>query len=286
MALVWVQVVGGARASEEFGKYWFNGEAELNRYALEQARYGELHAGEAVLIFVTEDFLPDEQVKSDSNDRAATGAWPILKLNFTKKFDTGIYSYSIMTSTFTPIDLDAHPRTLKTTTSAQEWCGQTWLQLNLRDDRYRVRGYSYFESEGDVETWVEAVWLEDEIWNRIRLAPASLPTGRVRLVPGGEQSRLRHRPVSVESAEAELVKRNDGTAVYTLHYADTGRRLSVQFRQSFPHEILGWEETTGTLTTRAHRTHVLRDAYWRHNHNADLPLRSELGLSTIAEPQK
>ena len=38
----------------KFNDYWYRGEAELNSYTLEQARYGEIHKGEAVLVFVTE----------------------------------------------------------------------------------------------------------------------------------------------------------------------------------------------------------------------------------------
>jgi len=45
-----------APPAEEFGAYWYQGKAELTSYTLEQARYGEVHPGEAVLVFVTEDF--------------------------------------------------------------------------------------------------------------------------------------------------------------------------------------------------------------------------------------
>ena len=37
-------------AGDQFGRYWYQGKAELTRYELNQARYGELHTGEAVLI--------------------------------------------------------------------------------------------------------------------------------------------------------------------------------------------------------------------------------------------
>ena len=49
--------------SEEFKEYWFAGKAEITSYKLEQARYGELRDGSAVLIYVTEPFLADKQVK-------------------------------------------------------------------------------------------------------------------------------------------------------------------------------------------------------------------------------
>ena len=71
----------------EFRKYWYAGQAELNRYRLEQARYGELHRGEAVLIFVTEPFLKDKQVKYEGPaDQAPGEVRDVFKLNATSKF--------------------------------------------------------------------------------------------------------------------------------------------------------------------------------------------------------
>ena len=66
--------------SEEFKKYWYAGEAEISSYQLEQARYGEIRKGTAVLIYVTEDFLPKKQVKADYQN---TNNVPVLKLNAT-----------------------------------------------------------------------------------------------------------------------------------------------------------------------------------------------------------
>ena len=88
---------------ETFDRIWFRGKAEVTRYELRQARYGQVHEGDAVLVFVTEDFLADKQVKKEHGKGKAG---PVLKLNFTKKFNTGIYPYSLMTSTFTDINFD------------------------------------------------------------------------------------------------------------------------------------------------------------------------------------
>ncbi len=41
--------------SQDFNDYWYDGKAEITSYKLEQARYGELHEGYVVLVFVTED---------------------------------------------------------------------------------------------------------------------------------------------------------------------------------------------------------------------------------------
>jgi hypothetical protein len=52
--------------SEEFKDYWYSGTAEITSYTLMQERYGEIREGTAVNIFVSEDFLPDAQVKANN----------------------------------------------------------------------------------------------------------------------------------------------------------------------------------------------------------------------------
>ncbi|MEM7165038.1 MAG: hypothetical protein AAF581_06205 [Planctomycetota bacterium] len=265
-------------AVQDFASYWYSGKAEISRYELTQSRYGAEHPGHAVLVFVTEDFLPQVQVKADSSDRSQTGAWPILKLNFTKKFATGLYPYSIMTSVFTPIDVRKHPRTLKTTTSVQEWCGHTFLQLNWRDPHYQVRGFSYFQSEGDSDSKLDGAWLEDEIWTRIRIAPETLPTGKLLMIRGSEHIRLRHTPIAAVSVAATKTKRDNGTYSYRL--VEEGKRtLDIVFAGEFPHRIEGWtEEIPHRGVTKAVRTHTIQSPYWNHNRPADRPLRARLGL--------
>jgi hypothetical protein len=274
----------------EFTRYWSQGKAEITRYALEQARYGEMRSGDAVLIFVTEDFLSQKQVKLETPP--AGRPWlPVLKLNFTKKFATGIYPYSMMTSVFSPIDVGEHPKALKVSTSAQEWCGHVYTQLNLKGSEYEVEGRSYFEREGDQDFKLEAATLEDEIWTRIRLDPSKLPIGKVRMIPGTMAARLRHTGLDVEDAVADIVmiaKDSTGAPMsrYTITYPKDDRTLSIEFRTTFPHEIAGWSESyvdgfgkdAKRLTTSARRTHSMMIDYWNHHGRADDSLRGMLGL--------
>ena len=176
--------------AEEFKRFWFQGFAEISRFELEQARYGEIHKGDAVLIYVTEEFLIDKQVKSDQGKMP--GAVSVLKLNFNRKFNTGIYPYSIMSSIFTSVNRQSHPQSLKVTTSIQEWCGHTFTQLNFRENKYHVLLRSYFMDEADQHYFIEPVQLEDDIWTWIRIDPSSLPRGDIRLIPGSQFSRLKH----------------------------------------------------------------------------------------------
>ena len=160
-----------------FKNYWYSGKAELNSYTLEQSRYGELRDGKAVLIFVTEDFSQKNQVKLDDPEKAGYDKMSVLKMNFTKNFVTGIYPYSMMLSVFTPVNRNQFPNSLKATMTSQEWCGHVFNQLNLKDQKYTVATFSYFEQEGDEKLTVDKAKLEDELWNIIRLDPENLPVG-------------------------------------------------------------------------------------------------------------
>ncbi|MEQ9618280.1 MAG: hypothetical protein RIG61_03790 [Deltaproteobacteria bacterium] len=226
--------------NKEFTDYWYSGKAEITSYELKQGRYGQLHDGYAVLIFVSEDFSKKKQVKLDSPGNSKEDAMKVLKLNNIKKFNTGIYRYSMMNSVFTPVDIEEYPDTLKISSSSQEWCGSTCTQLNLVDDEYNVKSFSYFESEGDREFSPEDEFLEDEVWTRIRLAPRSLPAGKIKIIPGAMASRLTHRALKVETARASLEENPADTAsmVYKLNYPDSGRSLEITFEKAFPYEIM------------------------------------------------
>ncbi|MEX0998831.1 MAG: hypothetical protein WD000_02565 [Thermodesulfobacteriota bacterium] len=274
--------------SEEYKAYWNDGKAEITSYKLEQARYGELHEGYAVLVFVTEDFSKSKQVKLDNPQNANGDDVKVLKLNRIKKFDTGIYRYSMMDSVFTPIYFGDHPNTLKVTSSSQEWCGNTFTQLNLDDNGYEVRSFSYFESEGDTKFNLQQEILEDELWARIRLDPESLPVGRIKIIPATMASRLTHKELKVEIAEASLVENSKDSNLmdYKLVYDDSGRAMNITFSKKFPYEILSWEETyksgfgnnAKTLTTKATKNKMLITDYWNKNKTVDHELRKKLGL--------
>jgi hypothetical protein len=273
----------------DFNSYWYSGKAEITRYELNQARYGEMRKGDAVLIFVTEDFRGDQQVKYEGGDR--DNVVSVLKLNATKKFYTGIYPYSIMTSVFTPVNTD-EMTTHKVSTSSQEWCGHTFMQLNNRNDKIHVLSRSYFQDEGDEESRLDKALLEDEIWTLIRLKPGSLPKGNVEMIPGTVFARLRHVHLKVEDAKAELSDHRDASLSgeplqrYTITYPGLNRTLAITFEKAFPHQILAWEETLKSgfgpnakeLTTRAIKTHSIMTDYWSKNKLSDSHLRDDLGI--------
>ncbi|MEW4922612.1 septum formation inhibitor Maf [Algibacter sp. 2305UL17-15] len=258
--------------SQEFKDYWYAGEAEISSYKLEQARYSEMREGTAVLIYVTEDFLPEVQVKADHQNAKNI---PVLKLNATKNFNTGIYPYSIMQSTFYPVTNNQHA--LKVSSSIQEWCGHVYAQLNNRE-KFEIMSHSYFEGEADEHFKLEKTILENELWTQLRINPKSLPIGDLKIIPSFEFTRLKHKPIKAYNAKADLNKDN-----YTISYPGLNRKLSINFNPNFPHEILGWEETFTSgpkiLTTKATKLKTIKSPYWQKNHNKDAILRETLQLN-------
>ncbi len=264
----------------EFNDYWFSGKAEINTYQLKQARYGEYHEGIVESIFVTEPFLVNEQVKPD-NWKDEREQVQVLKHNFLKKFGTGIYPYSMMLSTFTP--LDQKQGLIKSTFSSQEWCGQVFGQLNEKNGAYKLLMHSYFEKEGDQTAQLQKVVTEDELWTRIRIDYQNLPVGEFDILPGFYHTRLTHLPTQIETASAAL-EGNETRTTYSIHFLEQDRKLEITFDTAFPHKIQSWKEAIpnrrngGYLTTEATLDQSVNIDYWNYNSVKDKPLRDSLHL--------
>ncbi|MEM9261779.1 MAG: hypothetical protein AAGA62_19210, partial [Bacteroidota bacterium] len=242
--------------------------------------------------FVTEDFLTDKQVKNDRyrNPNSA----PIIKTNQLRRFTTGIYDYSVMSSVFTPTDVTKFPHTQKVTMSAQDWCGQTFAQLNYEGGQnWRSQHRSYFEAEGDEDITTKADWLEDELFNRLRMGPEGLPTGEQLVLPPLAFLRLTHKPVEASKANTQLSDYEGDTfsgenlRVYTLEYKGLDRKLEIVFEAEAPYKIQGWTESYPsfgrTLTTTARLKSRVLEPYWQQNSPEYAKGRAELGLSGFGD---
>lgn len=265
--------------TQEFKKYWYEGNAEITSYKLEQARYGEVREGSSVLIYVTEPFLPEVQVKADRNSSENI---PVLKLNTTKNYLTGIYPYSIMSSTFYPVYDNQHA--IKSSLSIQEWCGHVYSQINNRN-QFEFTSHSYFEGEADKKLTLDKAFLENEVWTKIRINPNSLPIGEIKMIPSLEFFRIKHQELKAFKATASLETKN-GISSYIINYEDGLRKLSINFTTAFPYSIESWTEefTSGygsnkkVMTSKGTKLKSLKTPYWRQNSNKDLFLRDSLGL--------
>lgn len=284
------RTVNRTKFSSEQQNYWMNGKAEVSRYVLTQARYGNLNKGDMILIMVTEPFKTEKQVKSELNP--GTGDETIFKAQTVRKFITGIYDYTMTTTSFKPIG--AGEKALKINGSSVEWCGQTFFQLNLKDDAYNVQSRSYFESESDQDFQLAGGISEDEIWQRIRLNPDALPQGKVAFMPSLVSARLRHRKLMAEGAAASLADytgtlvKQKNLKVYSLNYGGTENEQRVVefiFESAFPHRIVAMTEeymdgfhNPKRLRTTAVLTKQIKLDYWRTHDPEHVGLRKELGL--------
>jgi hypothetical protein len=272
----------GRKAIDEkqFAAHWYQDRAEINVYDLKQMRYGEEREGKAVMIFVTEDFSKRKQVKLDDPAAAGKDAMKVMKLNMTRDFVTGVYPYHSMLSVFTPVYDDLNSP--KITASMTEWCGQSFAQLNWKNNKYQAKLFSYFESEGDQELSISAM-AEDEIFNLIRLNPDLVPTGPKKLIPGLVFNRFSHIPLDAESAIISKRKTGNNQAEIEVIYEEIGRKFLVKYMDAFPYEIMSWQETqtksdgTEEVTTAVRNSVQMLD-YWRKNKLQDEYIRKRLGL--------
>lgn len=264
--------------TSQFKEYWYSGKAELNSYTLKQSRYGEIRDGEVVLVFVTEPFSLSKQVKLDNPQDAGEDNVSVLKLNNIRKFTTGIYDYSIVTSSFTPVDSKNYPHTLKLNTSIQEWCGHTFTQLNLEEENYNFQQFSYFESDGDTQKTIPAALLEEELMTHIRLNNGQLPLGEIDLIFSTIYSRFGYH--DLKPTKAKISKTASDTVInYSIAYLNYDRKLSIAVEKEFPYKILSWTEDDGDgLLTEAQLKKSINEPYWSQKSLDDEAKRKELQL--------
>lgn len=245
-------------------KTW-SGAAEVNHYKLKQNRYDEIREGEAVLIFVREPFLKDRHVK----DEWGKGGYQVLKVNFLREFQTGAYPYRTMMSAFQPLEENSAGKALKTTTSAQEWCGHVFVQTNRRGGQLQTEVKSYFEKEDGTTFQTDATtWLEDEIWAALRVDPKGLPVGSFQMIPSHLHSYFyNHEPKAAEVNGRWLAGKKGKTLIYEITYSKSGRTLAIEIQKKIPYAIQSWVERSGTQKLLSEGKLIARESnfdYWNY----------------------
>ncbi len=258
--------------------YWYAGKAEVSKYELSQNRYRDVHEGEVVMIFVTEDFLTDKQVKNDNY--VNQNSTPILKTNQLRRFTTGVYDYSMMTSVFTRAD---GSMTEKITLGSQDWCGHSFVQVNNKDNGYHMLIRSYFESEGDQEFVTKADLLEDELFNLIRISPSLVKEGSFKILPSLNYLRLTHR--KMEGIDATITKTTGSQNTVSISYPSLSREVAITYEPTSPYKIISFEESYPSMfdkkqrTSKATKVSELYEAYWGMNKANDKNKRADLRIS-------
>lgn len=293
-----------ARAdSGDFWASWGDGKAELSGYRLRMPRYGQPRAGSLVLIYVTEDFSDSRRVKAEHLGRhPASDVYPVLKLNSIRKFQTGIYDYSVMTSVFARLDFAATERPFplrKLSLSSQEWCGHVYHQVlppaatAARALPWQSTSHSYFDGEADDQRALPAppgeVVAEDELPLLLRsyagrrefLAPGESRT--VAFLPSLVRARLLHQPLAFTSAVitrqgAPVAFKTPAGEVaviaYTVAVRD-GDRALYHFAAAPPHRLVHYSWDSGEEATLLGSTRL---PYWQLHDNGHEALLKELGL--------
>jgi len=277
-----------------FWKQWGDGQAELSGYNLVFPRYGQLRRGSAVTIFVTETFSNALRVKADPGKHPVSDQFPVMKLNLVEDYQTGIYDYNDMTSSFVALAPEnGRPAgsPTKIAFSSQEWCGQTFQQLLFDARSIRSTSHSYFDGEadqhGDLSYPVDGL-SEDELllWARGHAGPRLAPGERrdVQLLTSLQTVRQQHTPLSwrratlSRSARPQQISVQAGKFTVEVWTAEIsgGVRRTVYAEAAEPHRIIRWEATSGE---RADLLGSQRMRYWEMNREGFESALQKLGLS-------
>lgn len=261
--------------SKEFKDYWYAGEAEISYYELSMSRYGENREGEMYLIFVTEDFNTELQVKTE---REINSAESHFKLNWHQNFTTGIYDYAIMQSTFKSLATDKNAS--KIASSIQEWCGQSYLQLNLKEKDYHVSLHSYFEALNDDYFVINDHYTENQLLLDLRISP-ELTTQPSKVIPNLAFLQLNKKEIKAYAVEIKQSNKNE-SILTELYFSELDRNVKIEQEQNFPFRILSWEETVNqdgnSQISKAKLINSMNIDYWNKNKEKDLILRDSLKL--------
>ncbi len=276
--------------AEDFWAYWGDSKAEMDGYQLTQPRYGQIRQGRAVMIFVTEDHSKKEWVKIEGDPGVvpASDRFPVLKLNFIRTFQTGIYDYKILDSVFARLDKSLEPS--KISLSVQEWCGHVYHQMIMKDNKIEETLRSYFGGEADktqAQAWRDKAIFEDGIPILIRelKGPWIKPGSKLEAdcAPSLLALRLLHKPFAwqkiaiAKAAAPESMKTVLGqTQVYRWTVRTPYFGTYTYFVEAgWPHRIVKWTSDQGEAGTLTGSTRL---PYWKLHDNGDEKYLKDLGF--------
>lgn len=253
------------RYDARFWETWGDGFAELSTYQLTIPRYGMPRQGESVMIFVSETFSERQRVKADPGRNPKSDEFPVMKLNWQKNFQTGIYDYSEMLSSFLGLaDMAGRPagQLAKASFSRQEWCGHMFAQALFDAGAVRVSGTSYFDGDSDLTQRLNLPpggLSEDALafWAR-GMAPPFLEAGQSRDVPyltSLRSSRDAHQPlawVRINLSRNATLQRVEVPAgefeveTFSAQLAN-GNTYLFHVEKEAPHRIVRWQFSSGEV---------------------------------------
>ena len=285
------------RYDAAFWETWGDGFAEVSTYDLRIPRYGEMREGESILIFVSETMSERQRLKADPGKNPKADEFSVMKMNWQRNFQTGIYDYSEMLSAFlglAPMAGRPAGTLAKLSWSRQEWCGHMFQEALFDAGRIRARGMSYFDGEADLAQILDnqpGGLAEDSLlfWAR-QMAHPFLKPGESKSVPfltGIKSARDAHRPLvwsraqATRQADGETIEVGMGeidAEVYTVEL-DNGKLYTIHVEEEAPHRIVRWEYPSGEIGELFTSERV---KYWELNSVAGEAALGALGLERRA----
>jgi hypothetical protein len=277
---------------QAFWSTWGDCQAELAGYDITITRYNQPLLGIAVTIFVTETFSNKLRVKADPSKHPASDQFPVMKLNLVKDYQTGIYDYNEMTSSFValqPVNGRAAGSPTKTSFSRQEWCGNTYHQLLFDPKSIRAARHSYFDGDADRQRdldYPSGGVAEDTLllWARGMAAP-SLASGESHTVPLLPSLPAMKGIEAVWSTAAlfrsprpQSIVVPAGTFAVEVMLVRLPDRETRTFygEKAPPHRVVKWESSTGE---HAELLKSDRMKYWQMNAEGYESALSRIGLA-------
>ena len=248
---------------------WDDGLAELSYYDAVDTIYGKPRKYTCVMLLNREWLLPYQRVKAERPDPAA-GHIPVLKLNVAEQIPTENYNYRRLTTLFLNRE-SMLPEKLAAT--SQEWCGSTFRQFQWNSGQVRIRGFGYFEDEGEKEWTVTSeaegvpIYPEEALFVLARAAVAMQKDLRIHVLPSARSNRL----VEPKLRRAALTVAPDSRRVRVPIGSVDGRLVTAQLgdvtwqfdvETAPPHRLLRASTPPGREMSLRF---VERRAYWDRN---------------------
>jgi len=262
---------GPAWASPAFGadRLWDDGKAEFSVYRGTIKRYGVTRPVTAKIIAVKEDMDDAQRVKSDAG-LVAGRTTTVLKLNYLHDFETGMYAYHQMTSTF----LDRSTMQLrKLAMSSTEGCGITYVEVLPGASGWRHVSHSYFDGEGDRDVVITpqagrpaVAWDGLALW--LRALDFSTPQKfEIALLPS--QIANRARIAAFVRASVEILPAKAAGVTARVSYTDRDGKPRVDmfvFAAAAPHVLTHLERGDGLALDLVKTQRI---AYWEKTRPGD-----------------
>jgi|GEM_PF-5410615 len=269
-----------AETNKKIDNLWFDSKAEVASYDLTLLKYNEYKKGVDSLIFVTEEFDKKLLVKADTIKKDNL---KILKLNHIRKFNTGIYDYTIMRSVFNSLENDDFLKLIKMTQNSIEWCGNYQESLYLKNKNYIKNINSYFQTENIQSFKIKdnEIVFEDSLLSLVKFNK-DLNQNKVykifRSSFNNKSQRIENKTekLNLTIRDKEINVKNKKYNGTEYIFQNKNFKYLIFINNSKNREIVLWEIYDKlTLIEKASLRFSNRIDYWNRLKNADLELRKE-----------